>query len=336
MLSVVSRIVLGIVGIFFLAATDSSAETEQLCKELGGNCVCSEPFNAPSYTYRPPNYYFNDSDKPCSLEATGSGLARNSSDLFMTNDRAIVGRLTSAPIYVVRGPEGHVNLWNVGHFFNDVTRFMKRMAYRWYVYYSPNFEFAFEGSCTNTKLVQMGDTTNIGATLTPTPNGIQMYNFWNWAPLNSDCCWVGPSVGDHGPRTYDEWRGRWWRLEVVVTNRQGGASPNGVRVQLYLKNVTDKAAERLVIDTYGSDYRGANPYVPHDDFTFPSPLANMRPSLHRETRTPGTVCKGYNALSHYILTGWDTDVGQRIGPALEIEGDATPPAAPTKPQNLLR
>jgi hypothetical protein len=107
-------------------------------------------------------------------------------------------------------------------------------------------------------------------------------------------------------------------------------------VQLYLKNVTDNAAERLVIDTYGSSYDGPNPYVPHDDFTLPSPLAVMYPSLFRETRTPGTVCKGYNALSYYMLAGWDTDVGQRIGPALEIERDATPPAAPTKPQSLLR
>jgi hypothetical protein len=107
-------------------------------------------------------------------------------------------------------------------------------------------------------------------------------------------------------------------------------------VQLYLKNVTDHAAERLVIDTYGSDYRGH--YVPHDDFTLPRPLTTMRPSLFRETMTPGGGCNGYNALSSYMLAGWDTDVGQRIGPALEIEagGDVTPPAAPTKPQNLLR
>src|SRR5215831_6150670 len=165
MLTVISWMILGMVGIFFVAATDSSAATEQRCKELGVNCVCSEPFNAPSYTYRAPGfYYFNDSDKPCSLEAPGSGLVRTSSDLFMTNDRAIVGRLTSAPIYVIRGPEGHVNLWFVGHFVNDATRFMKRMAYRWYVYYSANFEFAYEGSCTNGKLVQMGDTTSAGAT----------------------------------------------------------------------------------------------------------------------------------------------------------------------------
>jgi len=332
MLTVITWMFLGMVGIFFLAATDSSAATEQRCKELGENCVCSEPFDAPSYTYRAPNYYLNDSGKPCSLEAPGSGLARNSSDLFMTNDRAIVGRLTSAPIYVIRGPEGHVNLWFVGHFVNDATRFMKRMAYRWYVYYSPNFEFSMEGSCTNGKLVQMEDTTSIGATITIANNAIGMYNFYNWPPLNSDCCWRGPSFGDHGP-TYAEWKGKWWRLEVVVTNRQGGPSPNGVRVQLYLMNVTDHAAERLVIDTYGLDYGGPNLYVPHNDFTFPSPLARMRPSLYRQDR-----CNGYNALSSYMLAGWDTDVGQRIGPALEIEagGDVTPPAAPTKPQNLLR
>jgi hypothetical protein len=203
MLTVITWMFLGMVGIFFIAPTDSSAATEQRCNELGVNCVCSEPFNAPTHTYKAPNYYFNDSDKPCSLEAPGSGLVRNpvrnSSDLFMTDDRAIVGRLTSAPIYVVRGPDGHVSLWFVGHLFNDATRFMKRMAYRWYVYYSPNYEFTGEGSCTNSKLVQMSDTTSIGATITVINGGIAMYNFYNWPPLNSDCCQVGPSFGDYGP-----------------------------------------------------------------------------------------------------------------------------------------
>lgn len=320
--------------VLLLMSAASAYAQEQRCKELGANCVCSEPFNTPTLDHKPnsPYWYFHDSRKECAVEgAAGAAIARNVPDLFMTNDRAIVGRLTSAPLYVVRGPEGQGSLWYVGHDVNDATRFLKRMAFRWYVYYSPNFQFTHEGFCTNGKLVQMGTTTGIAAIMSPTP-GIQMYNFHNWPPLNSDCCWVGPSFGDHGPSTYDEWRGRWWRLEIVVTNRQGGPSPNGVRVQLYLKNVTDNAAERLVIDTYGSDYAGAYPYVPHDDFTFPSPLALMRASLFRETRTPGTVCNGYNALSHYMLAGWDTDQGQRIGAAVEIEGlvgDQSPAAPPT-------
>lgn len=339
MLTVVARMFLGMAGIFFLGGTELHAE-EQRCRDLGANCVCSEPFNTAKLDHKPDSawWYFHDSGKECAIEGVaGAAIARpDIPDLFMTNDRAIVGRLTSAPIYVVRGPEGHLGMWSVGHFFNDAKRFMKRMAYRWYVYYSPNFEFAYEGSCTNGKLVQMGDTTSIGATITVAGDGIAMYNFYNWPPLNSDCCQLGPSFGDHGP-TYAQWKGKWWRLEVVVTNRKGGPSPNGVRVQLYLKNVTDHAAERLVIDTYGSDFNaGPDPYVPHDDFTFPTPLAGMYPSLFRETLTPRGACKGYNALSYYMLAGWDTDVGQRIGPALEIERDATPPAAPSKPQSLLR
>jgi|SRR5215469_1911564 len=331
MLIVVAGMVLAMVGTFFLAATDSSAETEQRCKELGGNCVCSEPFNAPSYTYRAPNYSFNDSDTPCSLEAAGSGLARNSSDLVMTNDRGIVGRLTSAPIYVVRGPEGQVNLWNVGHYFNDATRFLKRMAYRWYVYYSPNFEFAFEGFCTNTKIVQME-----GVNIVPTPH-MAMYNFLSWPPSFLDCCFDGPTVSDMGPNTYAEYKGKWWRYEVVITNRAGGAAPNGLRVQMYMRNVTDNLPERLVIDTMGRAGHGPlGSYIPYDNYKLSAPLMQMRPSLFRETRTPGTVCNGYNALSHYMLAGWDTDVGQRLGPALEIEGvgDITRPAAPTNPKTF--
>ena len=42
------------------------------------------------------------------------------------------------------------------------------------------------------------------------------------------------------------------------------------------------------------------------------------------------TCGGWLGFSYYMMAGWDTDTGQRIGPAVEIEGgaDTTAPGAP--------
>jgi hypothetical protein len=43
-----------------------------------------------------------------------------------------------------------------------------------------------------------------------------------------------------------------------------------------------------------------------------------------------TGCTGWLGFSHYLAAGWDTDEGQRIGAAVEIEGGgALPLGAPS-------
>ena len=40
-----------------------------------------------------------------------------------------------------------------------------------------------------------------------------------------------------------------------------------------------------------------------------------------------TGCTGWLGFSSYVLAGWDTDEGQRIGAAVEVEGGGAPPLA---------
>jgi MYXO-CTERM domain-containing protein len=52
----------------------------------------------------------------------------------------------------------------------------------------------------------------------------------------------------------------------------------------------------------------------------------MNSMLSNNHRWP--TCNGWLGLSHYVAAGWDSDEGQRIGPAYEIEG-TTPGSGPS-------
>jgi hypothetical protein len=142
-----------------------------------------------------------------------------------------------------------------------------------------------------------------------------MYNFLTWTPAQ-DCCNWGP-----GPDNLvsSDWRGKWWRVEVVFINRTGG-NP-GFVAKVYMRNITDNLPELLVIDT---SWPGTQ-LNPSSTRTPPNPMNQMWMNHYRQG-----VCTGWLGFSHYMLAGWDTDAGQRIGPAIEVEGssDRTPPLPP--------
>ena len=346
--------------VFSALGTNVYAAAEARCNELGANCVCSEPFNTGSFTYQIPRYIFTDSGKPCNANGEGGQAIRNTGDLTMSNDPGLRGALTTNPFvtHVLRGPEGHINLWYMGHLMPDSPPFEKRVAMRWYLYHSPNYEGSYDGACTNQKWVQNTTSPHIpgygvamNIVTSNNLNSVTYYNFYQFYPGFQDCCWQGPQVGfpnaDQGPQG-SELRGKWWRLELVMTNIRGGNAPNGARIQLYMKNITDNQAERLVIDSNGSAH-GFNDFTPSANLTpmvcgnppctaqtgTPAPIVNWRPSLYRESASGGG-CKGFNAVSHFLLAGWATDGGQRIGAASEVEGGGGPVPELPAPPGLLQ
>lgn len=315
-----------IIGLWiFLAlfATSSSAE-EQRCKELGANCVCSEPLNTNILVKKGDSWY-NPADsvqKECSKVPSipGSALERNSNDLFGSNDSTVLAKLPSGHQvnYFVRGPNGHVGMWAVGEGYLG-SKFVKRAAARWYIYHSPDFEFAGENQCQNSKMAQF-----TSALLDKSFGYVHMYNFLDWNPAQ-DCCMNGP-----GPQNVNKsyWRGKWVRVEVVFTNRAGPEVPGvppGFEAKVYLKNITDNSPELLVIDTTASGTQ----LTPSDTRTPPKRQDSIWINNHR-----WPTCKGWIGISHYMVAGWDTNEGQRIGGAVEIENglvakDTLAPSSPT-------
>jgi hypothetical protein len=100
---------------------------------------------------------------------------------------------------------------------------------------------------------------------------------------------------------------------------------------MYGKNVTDNQPEVTIIDLATN-----------------SSVANLRPPVLMSTinsnnhrwSPSGSGCAGFRGISHYIMAGWTTNSGQRIGAAAEIESgsggggstDTVPPSAPASPR----
>jgi hypothetical protein len=151
---------------------------------------------------------------------------------------------------------------------------------------------------------------------------VHMYNFTTWTPAQ-DCCFNGPGPEQDAVQKAD-WRGKWWRVEIVFINRSGG-NP-GFVAKVYMKNVTDNGPEYTVVDTSASGTQ----LTPSSTRTPPVRMDSMSINNYRETG-----CTGWLGISHYMAAGWDTDEGQRIGAAYEVEGGGgqrtlTPPNSPAE------
>jgi len=311
---------------------------EARCGEVGANCVCSEPMNAATMTHTPPYYAVNDGGtKKCAVEnQAGKVIARWDADLFESNDATTLAKLPAGHRVsrFVRGADGHVGIYWVGSSLSSLgSQYVKRTAMRWYVYYSPNFEFAYTNQCQNHKNFE---TENMVTTMRGTDSagsGDGAHSIYGWLAggwnRKLDCCFAGPnSVNYFGP-SFDTYRGSWIRFEAIVTNRAGGGSPNGFRFQMYQKNVTTNGPDELVLDTAGKFYSGLDAWGAWTDLT---------PSARQDWFTFAgyrqNVCAGYYGFSHLMIAGWDTDSAQRIGAASEIEGGGTPSPSPSAPSQL--
>ena len=302
--------------------TGQALAAEQRCGELGAACICSEPFNTASFVGGPD--FWNPADsttKECTADPAvpNAAVIRTSPTIVGSNDGTALSRL----------PGGHhvsrfltANNNHEGTFFAGngvpVSSSFARLAARWYVYHSPNFAFKTDTSspCQNTKIMEFDGDSRIDYTA-----GFHTYNYLRFSP-SVDCCVTGPGPNTGIPPS--QMQGKWWRWEAVLTNRSG----LGYRMMMYGKNVTDNSGEITIID---SAMNGS--------------IANLRPPMlmskmltnnHRFSPSGGG-CAGFRGISHYMMAGWTSDSGQRIGGASEIEGGGgaplqSPPSAPTNPR----
>lgn len=212
----------------------------------------------------------------------------------------------------------------------DTGTFLARGAMRYYIFRTSNFEFRGDGTtgCDNAKQL----TFNSDTLVDNSDGNIHTYNYQTWAPNFIDCC----AAAGGGPHPNDlnlvkqDWRGKWWRIEIAMTNRDGP----GYNLQMFVKNITDEGDEFEVIDLSLDDPGAVQPWVAAPTTLQPTERMNkMEVNLFRDAGATGT-CKGWQAISHYMVAGWDTDAGQRIGAATEVESGGTP--APTPLHGFVR
>jgi hypothetical protein len=306
-----------------------SYAAEQRCTDLGANCVCSEPLNTNSFTqsitgggawYNPVDSTTKECKDGYNVPAGGAVLVTVARDLFGSNSGEEITNLPAGHTntWVSRRPNGHAGGWETGAGYGTMPPGKARFAARWYIYYSAVYDFAFENACTNGTIANiLNDSGNHGLTLTAQGGVPAAYNFIFWTP-SQDCCNSGPARNFLDLRATG--KGKWWRFEVIVMRPNGDGNAvhgTGTVVELYMKNVTDNGPELKVIDTTVTTQ--GNPILlaqSSADKTF-----NLRPfsSIIAHPYRAGT-CAGFNAISHYMAAAWDTDAGQRIGAAVEIEG----------------
>jgi hypothetical protein len=220
----------------------------------------------------------------------------------------------------MRSSDGHNGIFWLGHRLSDSDP-TARVAYRWYRYYSANHQFKGEGACENSKFAENGPIIDI------TGDMVHAYAWGNFT--NSvDCCFVGPNYADGAPTTAAQWRNRWWRIEVVLRKR--GAGQTGFTLQVYGKDITNNGPELVFVNSSIPDLgAGPNPWTSTQatQLTPQSTVSKLTSNNYRQ----GT-CNGYQGFSHFMVAAWDTDQGQRIGPAYEIEGvRPNPPSLRVRP-----
>lgn len=291
-----------------LWATHAQA-AELRCTALGANCICSEPLNTPSIVRN--GDFWNPADSAtmeCKAEAgapAGGAVVRTSNTITASADATALAALPagSTVLNFVRADDNHNGTFFVGN-GGPVNASFARLAARWYIWHTPAFDFKLEGACNNSKIAQFDKGALVDFT-----GQFHTYNYLTFSPA-VDCCVSGPGPNSAVPSS--QMKGKWWRFEIVLTNRSGPAFD----IKMYGKNVTDNGPELLLIDL------NRNSAV--NNLTPPSLMSTILSNNHRD----GT-CRGWIGISHYMMAGWTTNAGQRIGAAIEVE-----PGAVGQPTNI--
>ena len=297
-----------------LWATNAQAE-ELRCIGLGANCICSEPLDTPTLVGS--TYWWNPADsitKECSGEGAsiGGAILRNSAPISSTDATAMAALPSGhTMLSFVRGEDDHQGIFFVGNGLPVSASFV-RLAARWYIWHTPIFDFKGEGTCENSKIAEFDNDSRVDVT-----GGFHSYNYLTFSPP-IDCCVSGPGPNSGVPTS--QMKGKWWRFEAVLTNRAG---PN-YNMKFFGKNITDNGPELTLIDL------STNVLVAK--LTPPGLMSYITSNNHRFSALGS--CQGWLGISHYMMAGWTTDAGQRIGSATEVEGAGGTITPPPSPKNL--
>jgi hypothetical protein len=282
---------------------------EQRCADLGASCVCSEPLNTTTFAGGPD--FWNPADsttKQCSVESavTGGAIVRTSNTITSSADATALAALPAghAVSRFVRANNDHTGTFFVGNGVR-VNSSLVRLAARWYIWHTPTFDFKGEGSCDNSKIAQFDNGALVDYT-----GGFHTYGYDSFSP-SVDCCVSGPGPNAFIPTS--QMKGKWWRFEIVMTNRSGPSFD----FKMYGKNITDDGPELTILDL--SSRSSVSNLTP------PSLMSAILSNNHRYSPSGG--CRGWIGISHYMMAGWTTNAGQRIGGAAEVEtpGSIPPP-----------
>lgn len=310
------------------------ADQEARAVELGSAAKCAQSWNSTIAQDGGNSFGWHQTDtptKPCLFDANVEFLYPHSaspaavsatSGTYPAVFSAMPAAHTNTRVLVL--PEGYSDQAEGGWTGGAQIRTQGRWAYRWYAYYSSNYSsYAYPaGPCTNSSkfasiqpsYLQMSHLADIKTPLVygwaVPPDSLA------WQPDVSECCNEGPGY-DTAAAADGALPGSWWRYEIVGHGMDG--TP-GAYLKVYRKNVTLNGPDRRIVDTTlpcvdcgdnGFDW----PSGAQTAFISPAGMDMVTSNFYRA----GT-CSGYIATAYQLFAQWDTDAGQRIGAAVEMEG----------------
>ena len=321
-----------VVGLLTGIAVRTAHAQEKWCADNPAYCVCSEPLTAQSYTMQPGGYLSADDYNAMKCSWGGnygwSIWAPYGPAPFRQADAGILNlmprRDTSIVTSYLGSSDGAVSSWMVGG-ENAAVANAARVVFRFYVYRSPNFEFANESACTNGKTAEVIGAGFQGAELIFTSSGYinKVYGFvngtWAWnGAWNFDGWTHGPDGFDGDPGSH--WTlGKWIRHEIVVKwpNSRSGWTD----AEWYMTDVTNGGPTLQVfkmsnpcVNCIGID-GSLGTWAPDGSARPLTDLVDYAVNMYR-----AGDCAGWSAVSHVALAAFPTDEGQMIGPAVEVEG----------------
>jgi hypothetical protein len=347
----------------YLLPSDRAHAQESWCTANPAACVCSDTFQSTTYTnvLSGSNYGQALGDqvgpKPCRMDDPVNqptsvqwsyGAGGTFASMFKTSsDASILSLLPNrnsqaVPRFLRFAADNDNQTARFGYSPIPLAALgSRRIAMRWYSYHSPNYQWAYEGTCTNGKIAHNSAGYFSYPMMTLTIHGglTSLYSFNSFS--GGGWVWPGHSSfegfgGGSGPRpaspysTYN-YRGKWTRHEIVVSNPRAG-DVGGYDFRYYVKNVTDNGPEvedvRFSSSCTNCMAGGAN-YVWDSGI---HPTADMK-SLHTEFYRAGG-CAGWQGWVNLAVASWPTNAGQRIGPAVEVEGGGSPEPADTVPPTV--
>jgi hypothetical protein len=342
------------------------------CTANTANCVCSDTFQHTSYsiTAQDGNGFSALGNLPNTKPCYREGVQHSITAIYGENSLNAIRVAADASVLAGlpnRNPSsmarylrpnydnfgfgtGYPATLHIGHHQISLGS-AKRLAMRWYWYHSSDWEYTWQGSdgCTNGKFAQVGAANQAGNYLLITGH----YNRSSIYDTNSSNGWVsnyatpwegftmmkGP-YGSSGGIDYNTIKGKWVRAEIIVRRpRVADALGSGFDVEFWITNVTDRGTPQQDLKlSAGCTNCFTAGGVPSQNFVWTTAfrqtvdIADVHMQEYRAAEG-GTGCRGWSAWAYATVAKWDTDEGQMIGPAVEVEGGSRV-GVPNAPSSL--
>jgi len=313
-----------------------ASAAEQRCTDLGANCICSEPLNTNSLVPASNPDYLNPADSttkqcgtfqnaPVRPAADFSAVAAYDlpAGINYVLRRRGNGGATTAQIETPIGASLH-------------TSSTRRICLRWYTRLSADYQYKAAGVCESFKFGELQWASGAGWGVhwdfaEGSGGGGERMTIARFDSNSNGAAEDSYNLGNSGAWVSKYMKAEWTYAELCASGQiQAGL---GISIEGYVRGVdsgkTRTWPKTLIGDACAQIYPATNPAA---NCGSAGTVGGLGINLYRGADQGGAGCTGTRDTTHFLVAAWDSDAGQLIGAASEVEGGTPPPAGvPTGP-----